>query len=337
MNANEPFSRRDDGSGPDGRNKRIWLNIGQAAVTIAVMAFLFQRMDKALLFAALDNLTPAVIAVSLALLFLLNAVCFLRWRVFLEILSLPAPAFLLIRFNIIGFFFNQLLPTGLGGDAVKGWLLHRTAGLPGSEVAISVLADRLAGLFWLSLFTTAGAPFFVQASGDVLLNFLVRLASLIPFCFFGAYFVIRRLAEKAGFWREKMAFVRRLNEVAALSCRSLRHVLAVMAVSVVNQMALIGIFWLIGRDIGLGLSFGRCFLIVPLAILFSMLPVSLGGWGVRETVFASLAKALGGDLEPAVLTSALYGLVQMAASLPGAAVWLFHKNDPGGDSGKVGD
>jgi uncharacterized protein (TIRG00374 family) len=336
LNANEASARKDGNRGPGGRGKGKWLTIGQAAVTIAILIFLFRRLDDTLLFAALGNLTPAVFAASLFLLFLLNAACFLRWRVFLEILSLPAPAPLLIRLNIIGFFFNQLLPTGLGGDAVKGWLLHRTIGVPGGEVAISVLADRLAGLFWLSLFITVGAPFFVQASDDAPLNLLVRLIALAPFCFFGAYFAIRLLAGKIGFWQKKMSFIRRLNEVAALSCRDHRHVLTTMAISVANQAALIGIFWLIGRDIGLDLSFGRCFLIVPLAILLSMLPVSLGGWGVRETVFAYLAKALGADLEPAVLTSVLYGVVQMAASLPGAAVWLFHKNSAAGEGDGIG-
>ncbi|MDR1535738.1 MAG: flippase-like domain-containing protein, partial [Planctomycetota bacterium] len=315
---NEASREKGGGADPAGRRRRIWLNIGQAAVTIAILVFLSRRLDGALLIAPLGNLTPAVIAVSPLLLFLLNAACFLRWRVFLETMSIPAPALLLIRLNLIGFFFNQLLPTGLGGDAVKGWLLHRTGGLPGGEVAISVLADRLAGLFWLSLFITAAAPFFVQASGEASLNFLVCLAATGPFCFFGVFFAIRRLTGRKGFRPGKMAFVRRLNVVAASSFRDRRRFLTIMAVSIANQTGLIVIFWLIGRDVGLGLSFGRCFLVVPLAILFSMLPVSLGGWGVRETVFASLAKALGADLEPAVLTSALYGMAQMAASLPGA-------------------
>jgi uncharacterized membrane protein YbhN (UPF0104 family) len=141
-----------------------------------------------------------------------------------------------------------------------------------------------------------------------------------------------------GKWGERLWFICQAADSFVEVHRHGRSFLIVGAVSVANQLGLIYIFWRIGGDLGLGLDFGQCFCVVPLAILFSMLPLSLGGWGVREAVFASLASALGGEWDMAVLASLLYGFLQVASSLPGAAVWAYYKKngrENGGEPGVV--
>jgi hypothetical protein len=64
-----------------------------------------------------------------------------------------------------------------------------------------------------------------------------------------------------------------------------------------------------------------CFLVVPTIILIASLPISIGGWGVREAALAVGFSALGQPASVAVATSLIIGLANLVSALPGAAAW----------------
>jgi uncharacterized protein (TIRG00374 family) len=81
--------------------------------------------------------------------------------------------------------------------------------------------------------------------------------------------------------------------------------------------------YLLASAVGVNADFFTVFFLFPIVLLFSMLPVSLGGWGVREGVMVLLFGLVGTPREDALAISVLFGICSTIAGLPGAVAWLF--------------
>jgi glycosyltransferase 2 family protein len=64
----------------------------------------------------------------------------------------------------------------------------------------------------------------------------------------------------------------------------------------------------------------------PVMVLAQSLPISVGGWGVREMAAVLLAQGAGVDTASVVVLSLIFGLCGLAVALPGAIAWLSLRN-----------
>jgi hypothetical protein len=93
----------------------------------------------------------------------------------------------------------------------------------------------------------------------------------------------------------------------------------------VHFLSLLAIF-LIGRSVELNFSLTTYLVLVPPAILLTLIPLSLAGWGIREGALIGLFTLLGADKVTVLSMSILYGIVLIVASLPGLVVYLKGKH-----------
>lgn len=220
----------------------------------------------------------------------------LRWRLLARWLGLAMPAVLAVRALFLGVFGAQLLPSALGTDLLRGWLVARQ--VPGAgRIAASVVADRLVALFAVCLLFTLANPVPRQlpASYAALLGPAAVLAT-------GAILLVFLLGC-------------RQRPRAAPLLGALGLALVVHALSVV-------IAALAARAYGVDASLRLWVSVVPLAVIASALPISINGWGVREATIVALAAPLGVSAPEALLVSITIGALNMIASLPGALVML---------------
>jgi uncharacterized membrane protein YbhN (UPF0104 family) len=82
------------------------------------------------------------------------------------------------------------------------------------------------------------------------------------------------------------------------------------------------VFWMLGQSLGLIITLDQWFVVAPTVLLISMLPISIGGWGVREGAMVVALHGLGIPSEKALLSSILFGLCTVTATLPGAIFWI---------------
>src|SRR5205814_8329754 len=117
-------------------------------------------------------------------------------------------------------------------------------------------------------------------------------------------------------------------ELAASAAVALRRAevrrcfLITFALASVTHVCNVLVFFMLGHSLGLAVSLGQWFFVVPSALLLSMLPISAGGWGMRE---AGLIVALGGlgvPPEEAIVPSIIFGIGILLVALPGGIVWL---------------
>jgi uncharacterized membrane protein YbhN (UPF0104 family) len=97
----------------------------------------------------------------------------------------------------------------------------------------------------------------------------------------------------------------------------------VLALSAGIQVILGVVLWTCARSLGVELSWADCFLVLGPALLASAVPVTIGGWGIREGAMAGGLIAIGTSAPDAVATAILFGMTLLAGALPGAAAWLW--------------
>jgi uncharacterized membrane protein YbhN (UPF0104 family) len=225
-----------------------------------------------------------------------------------------------LRFFWLGLFFNQLLPSSVGGDAVRGYCAAREShSLRGAT--LSVILDRVLGLVGLIVVIT-GASFFafgLMQSNDVMQA--VFLALLMAGAGLGAIFFLDVLLARFSGWRflgalvdlavdARNLFVSRNGwGLILLSC--FIHVLSVFSVFVLAD------------GLGVAVTLQALFVVVPVAMLLATIPISIAGWGIREGVMVAGLGQIGIPSEEALALSILYGLSLLVVAMPGVFFWRF--------------
>jgi uncharacterized protein (TIRG00374 family) len=232
------------------------------------------------------------------------------------------------RLSYIGFFFNSAVPGLTGGDIVKAFYIARQT--PGMRVRafMSVLVDRMIGLFVLGLL--AAAVILPRAADP-----RFHAAALIVFLFvggcllFGVLFLSRRLRRWVRFETliAKLPLARLIAEVdqGIFVYRDRpRAVLVSLGLSVLNHLAIVttavGMGYALGGDLR-QLPILEYFILVPVCSMLASIPALPGGWGVREGAFAFFFGMVGVPGTQSVALSILIGISQLLWSLLGG--WFF--------------
>jgi len=245
----------------------------------------------------------------------------LRWRVISGLCQAPLTDLQAFRYNMIGAFFNQTLPSSIGGDAVRLWLVSRT-GAGWRSATYSILTDRAVGLIALAVIIVASLPWSYgmidDASGRLALVFVdfaalagglgFLLLGYLPWPWLDSWWPTKHV-RACSVIANRVIFNRRSGPKIAVLSLSI-HVLAVV------------IAWCAVRAITAPADFEQIFLLTPPIMLITMMPISIAGWGVREATmmvafgYAGLARADG------TVVSILFGTVYFIVGAIGGIVWV---------------
>jgi uncharacterized membrane protein YbhN (UPF0104 family) len=250
-------------------------------------------------------------------------------KVVLECVGRTQPLFRTAQVELCGFFFEQVALGFVGGDAMRLWLLHRL-GIPLRDGIKPLLVDRCLGFGALLLLVAIGLPGLlrlVPALGPdswapMMIGAVVLMALATPFV---TLLVIPEKYRRHPVWVELRGLISLSLRDARVRSRFLFAFLCALATHLLNVL----IFFLIADNLELPVSLQQWFYIVPAALLFSMIPISAGGWGLREGIFLLALGTLGIAREEATIVSVLFGLGVLAVTLPGAFVWLSNRQPAG--------
>lgn len=202
------------------------------AISLALIAIVWRAFDvKGVVshFAKVDAATlllATVIALSIALLHTL------RWLAVIKANGTQLGFKTALQVVLIGHFFNQALPSSVGGDAVRIWCAYR-AGLNFSAAANTVIIDRAFTLLSLLLLTAAGLPWLFKIIIDPAARWALAAVIFSGVAGFGVLLALRRLPQTIARWR----LVRVLLSLAALARKvmsSPRYALPIILLSLLN-------------------------------------------------------------------------------------------------------
>ncbi len=291
-------------------------------VSLALLYLALRGINFAVIQSRLSQINLGWIAIGLAITVVQIFLGALRWREISQLCGAPLTDLQAFRYNMIGAFFNQTLPSSIGGDAVRLWLVNRT-GAGWRAATYSILTDRAIGLIALALIIVASLPWsygMIADSNGRLALVLVDFAALsgglgflllghLPWTWLKTWWPTKHI-HACSVIANKVIFHRRSGPKIAVLSLSI-HVLAVV------------IAWCAVRSISAPADFEQVFMLIPPIMLITMMPISIAGWGVREATmmvafgYAGLAQTDG------TVVSILFGAVSFIVGCVGGLVWIF--------------
>ena len=288
-------------------------------ITTALGYWLWQSVDAAAIYASLLSTSPAGLVAAVLLVLLQHGVMAWRWQRLLRWMGHPLSWPEAFRWMLIGTFFGQALPSSVGGDAVRIlWLRQRGAGL--TVAAGSVLVERVSGVLMLCVLVTGGALVMdlstvAPTMRHVLLS-IGPVAVLAAMVGLGSLWLAPALGHGARYNRFYAAF-----NVVREALSNPRRALELAVYGLLGSGCGLAAVWVLGHQLGVPLGGAHHFALGGLALLITVLPISLGGWGLREASMVGLFAVFGAPAEPVLAMSLLLGLLPLVVSLPAGLSW----------------
>jgi glycosyltransferase 2 family protein len=312
----------------DGARRRRWLPfVLKAVVSLALLVVLFRQTDVSAVLGRARHADPRWLAAALALYGVMILLSAWRWQVLLHTQRIRAPFGLLANSWLVATFFNNFLPSNIGGDVVR---IADSARLTGSRTVAGavVVVDRAMGL--VALLCVAAAGSLMSPAGGLRLagteylwiGALVALGVAVPAVM--APRLLPRLLSplcrlRPGLFEPRLE---RLGDTLARFKDRRLQLGQAFAGAFLVQLVLVGFFLCVASAIGAALPAFYGLIVVPVSLVVQMLPISINGFGVREAVFSYFFVQLGLGVEAGLALSLISAGLIMLFSLSGGVVFL---------------
>ncbi len=301
--------------------RRILSSAIKILVSAALLYFALRKANFADLASRLDLLSAAWLSLALALTFLQIFIGVLRWRIVSRESGAPLPLRQAMRYNVIGTFFNQTLPSSIGGDAVRLWLVARS-GAGWRAATYSIFVDRAVGLIALAIIIVASLPWSSRLIADAYGRSALTLIDFAALAGGAGFLVLGWLPWP---WLKKWWATHHIHACAVIANRvifSARNEPQIAILSFLVHFLAVVIAWCVVQSIAAPVGFHQTFLLIPPVMLITMLPISIAGWGVREATMGLAFGYAGLVTNEGINVSLLYGAVTFIAGAIGGVVWI---------------
>jgi uncharacterized membrane protein YbhN (UPF0104 family) len=302
--------------------RRILLSTIKVLVSAALLYFALRKANFSDLASRINIASLGWIGIAIAVTFLQIFLGVLRWREVSAECGAPLGAMQAMRYNVIGTFFNQTLPSSIGGDAVRLWLVARN-GAGWRAATYSIFVDRAIGLIALAVIIVASLPWSLSLIGDPHGRSALLFVDLAALAGGMGFLVLGRLPWP---WLKRWWGTHHLHACSIIANRvifSRKHGPKIAVLSVLVHVLAVVIAWCVVQSIAAPVVFSQVFQLVPPVMLITMLPISIAGWGVREATMGLAFGYAGLMTNEGVNVSLLFGAVSFIVGAFGGLVWIF--------------
>jgi hypothetical protein len=302
--------------------RQILLSTAKILISAALLYLALRKANFSDLASRLDLASVGWIALAIIVTLLQVVAGALRWREISADCGAPLTIRQATHYNMIGSFFNQTLPSSIGGDAMRLWLVGR--GPAGWRAATySVFVDRAIGLIALAVLIVASLPWSYRLIGDPqgrLALLFVDFAALAAGC---GFLLLGRLQWP---WLKNLWAANHLHACSVITNHAIfnrERGPRIAILSLLIHVLAVVIAWCVVRAIAAPILFSDIFQLVPPVMLITMLPISIAGWGVREATMALAFGYAGLATNEGINISLLFGAVFFIVGALGGLVWIF--------------
>jgi glycosyltransferase 2 family protein len=243
-----------------------------------------------------------------------------RWQIVLDALHAELPFKNAAKILYISIFFNQTLPSAIGGDAFR-MFLSRKAGVDLKSAVNGVMLERVTTLSGLILLVLVTQPFLLARIGDNPAKYAFPVLAGLAVA--GIIFLMLLDRVPARFQNWKIA--RGLGHLATDTKKlflSPSHAIKAILLGVVGNILIALMAYMTALALAIEVSLLDCLVLIPPVILVLTLPISIAGWGVREGAMVAAFAFVGVVEGDAFVMSILFGLIGVVFALPGGLLWL---------------
>ncbi|MDD5668757.1 MAG: lysylphosphatidylglycerol synthase transmembrane domain-containing protein [Candidatus Omnitrophica bacterium] len=266
--------------------KKIVLIILRISISIGVLIFLFTKVDIHSIAAVLSKMNKPYVFLAFIVYFLTYLFAFYRWKAIIDGVKIPLKSRQIFLSFAGGMFFNLFLPTSIGGDFVRSIDLSVHTKKP-KEVVATVILDRLSGYVGLVILAVGAILFGWRIVQDSLvlfsLGFIILGLLVILFVFFNPFLYgkINRFlrSDNAGKVRETITGVhQQIHYFRNQKALIVENIL----ISVIIQSIAPVVYFILAGALGIKVSLLPFFIFLPIISAITLLPITLGGLGLRE-------------------------------------------------------
>jgi len=289
-------------------------------VSLSLLSTLTLWLEPAVVIEKIRGMNPSWLAAALAIGTLQLILSAERWRRTAARLQVPLGRREAVTRYYVAAFANQVLPGGMVGDAGRAWWHSRASGQRGPAVRAVVL-ERVSGqmtliVALLAVLVTTSPGERLLAAVELSAKWGVKPAALISAAVATvAMGLVIQHRDRMPAWLHALI----LDAYRALLARRAWPAQLVLSLAVLTTYC--AMFACAGRMIGSDVPPTLLATLAPIVLLAMLLPISVGGWGVRETAAAGVWLALGWPAAEGVAISVAYGALCLLASSPGALLW----------------
>ncbi|OGW37363.1 MAG: hypothetical protein A2Y97_05695 [Nitrospirae bacterium RBG_13_39_12] len=297
------------------KTNRIFFLFIKLVISSVLLYVVLSKTGLAQVFSIIRGMSLPVFIFVVFLYILAQLISTLRWKLLLPgVLGIKK----LFSLYMIGAFFNTILPGVIGGDAVKGFYLYRTTGR-GSLTLASIFMDRYIGFVVLIAICTIAFPFgykyFHGSRIEWLLPLTILSFTILSLLVFGLR-LGKRIKIISGFYDYFHAYKNQKKVI-----------MKAILLSVLIQLSGILSVYILAFGIGQHIPFLACLIFLPLIIMFTTLPISISGLGIREGAFVLFFSLIGIKPEIATAISLSWFIAVTAGSLWGFFEYIKYKKE----------
>ena len=305
----------------DNTSKKLFIKrIIQLLVSIGGFAYIFYRIPLNEVISNWNvSMTPWIMAMLVAAT-LIMVIQANRWKG-LSVQGPEIPFKTYYAYTAMGYFFNNLLPTGFGGDAVKsiafGKEFHQT-----SQSVSAVLLARIQGLLAMFLCFFVALPFALNKAEIPLVYTVTMTVALLAcmvfilLCLFSDKFPVPR------FVTDKLTFIPKLQASLSIYRKYKKQLILSSLDSLWIQLLTLFIAYAYFKAVEVDIDISILVVFTSITIVVSMLPISLNGIGVREGIQVALFTGILGIPAPVVLAAGLLGYIPLLFQAAQGAIVL---------------
>jgi uncharacterized membrane protein YbhN (UPF0104 family) len=287
---------------------------------VALLGYLASQIDMAETARAILAINPAHLLTAVALVVVDRVFMLSRWWLLVRRAGMALPLKSAVWVYLVGSYLGNFLPSGVGADAARAFVLARRTERGIDSVAM-VAMDRYLGLYSLALLAVLGLVLWTGQGDSDLQGWSIALAVLVTVGA-GAFLWADRLLALIipANWSTLIWFNRASRLAGAMSgYRRYPSLLAALtALSLVVQVVRVAQAYVLGEGLGFDVSFSYYLAFMPIGILAILLPVSIGGFGFGQGVIVWLLRPAGVPDALSLAMSTLYVLMGVLSTLPGA-------------------
>jgi hypothetical protein len=292
-------------------------------VSLVLLGLLFWRFGAGAVWETLSRAEPVWLGAGLVMVVVALLISAWKWQVLLAAQGLDVPFRTLFGSYLVGIFFNNFLPSNIGGDVARVHDVARYTG-KGSAAAASVIGERLLAGLALALTAAVALLFSFRSSAPVAGTVLAVLA-LFGLLVAGIASARFRGALGARFPRWQNSVMARIAGQIGAAFADRQAFVVVMILSLLFHASVVLLGWITFVAIGAPVPLAACFLYIPVISAIQLIPVSLNGFGVREGAYVFFFGSAGLAASQAVAASLLFAILVGAVSLIGGVLFALRR------------
>jgi uncharacterized protein (TIRG00374 family) len=311
------------------KNKKIILLLVRIIISVSLIVYLIktQIKDFSSIVEILKSSNKILLLLSLSTHALGTYITAVRWKILLSTQKVRLSTATLSVIVLIGSFFNNFLPTSIGGDVFRTYDASRKANIPLGTSASVILVERFSGVVGAATYAVIALFLGFTAIGHR--SVIIPIVIFFFITVILGFLIINPSLFRLGKVSNRFKFMRKINEKLSNVYNTLRSfkeykmtLVMVLVFSFLLQFTVILNWFLAAKALGINLSLTAFIFIVPVVATIAMIPISIGGIGLRENSLVFIMVAMGVTSEKAALCSLLILLMLIIMGTIGGIIYI---------------